>query len=160
MDGPVIITVILGLVAVFFVLRPLFGRGAAPPEEEVGSPLEKLKREKDGIYLAMREVEFDRRTEVVSEEDYRALTARYRARAIALMKEIDRLEAAAGSAPPEGAALPAGANPPAGAAERRCPGCGSDNAEEYRFCIRCGRPMPGTGAGGGAGADPTGRTAP
>jgi hypothetical protein len=155
MDGPVVTTAILGLAAVFFVLRPLFRRGAEPPlEEEDGSRLEQLKREKDGIYLAMREVEFDRRTEVVSEEDYRALTARYRTRAIALMKEIDGLEAPAGSAPSEGAPLPAGA------AERRCPGCGSDNAEEYRFCIHCGRPIPGTGAGGGAGADPTGRTEP
>jgi hypothetical protein len=158
MDVPAIAAVILGLLAIFFVLRPLFGRGAGPIEEEAGSPLEKLMREKDGIYLAMREVEFDRRTEVVSEEDYRALIARYRARAIALMKEIDGLEAAGVGALTGGAALPAGANPSATAAARRCAGCDTDNAEEHRFCIRCGRPLPG--AEGGAGADPAGRTAP
>jgi hypothetical protein len=165
MDIPAITAVILGLLAIFFVLRPVFWRGARLPEERPASPLEELRREKDGIYLAIREVEFDRRTEVVSEEDCRKLVARYRARAIELMQEIDRLEAEAGGAagsgaPPETSGLPLGADPPrtpADAARHRCAGCGADNAEEHRFCIRCGLPLSPRGGGNAA---PSGKAAP
>jgi hypothetical protein len=122
-----VLAAILGAAALAFVLLPLIRRAKPVEMERPVSPLEQLRREKEGIYLAIREVEFDHRTGKVSDADHAALVGLYRARAIDLLQRIDALEDASRAAPP----LP------------RCAGCGGAILPVHRFCTRCGAPAPG-----------------
>ncbi|MDP3938223.1 MAG: hypothetical protein Q8R92_08795 [Deltaproteobacteria bacterium] len=128
--GAQILAGLLALLALYFVLRPLTRRQAWPGETSQ-LPADALLREKEGVLLAITELEFDHKTGVVSDEDYGRFMARYRAHAMALMQEIDRLRAAAPSAGLD-----------ADTAEkdqaRKCSSCGRSLDKAHRFCTSCG----------------------
>lgn len=106
-----------------------------------------LEREKTLVLRAIKELEFDRAMSKVSDADFREMSARLRARAIALMRQLDvalpgyreeierelaqRLGVAGGEqAPPE--------RRDAAAPEAACPDCAAVNDDDARFCKRCG----------------------
>ncbi len=126
---PVALAAALALAALYFILKPLVEDRSQRATDPPLSPVEKLQREKEGVFLAIREVEFDHRTGVVSDEDHAALIARYKARAVELMKEIDGLAVTL--------ADPGTASPPP-----RCPACGAETTIANRFCTRCGHAFP------------------
>ena len=140
---------ILALIAIIFILKPLF-RGMEETDSEAPiSPAQKLTHEKEGVYLAIREVEFDHRTGVVSDEDYKALVARYRARAIELMKAIDKLEGGIpGQVPADSVEseirTTLAQDSRTAAPLPRCPACGAESLPVHRFCTKCGRTLPET----------------
>lgn len=81
--------------AALFVVRPLL-RGAASAaarERAERSRLRDLRAAKEATYSALKEIEFDRLTRKLDEQDYEALRARYRAQAVRLLREIDALQA-------------------------------------------------------------------
>ena len=127
--APLLLAAILGAAALAFILIPLLRRAKPEEAERLESPLVELRREKEGIYLAIREVEFDHRTGKVSDADHAALVALYRARAIEVLKRIDALDGAPDDTGP--APLPP------------CEGCGAPLLPVHRFCTRCGAPAPG-----------------
>ena len=104
-----------------------------------------LEREKEGVYLAIRELEFDHGTGVVSDDDHRRLMARYRAHAMSLLKAIDQLGSEAGTSSGEASDEP-GTDPAetkqGEAAAVICPVCEAENVPGHRFCTRCGREIP------------------
>ena len=137
---------VLGALALVAVLMPFFRRQGAAPKEEPLSPADELQHEKDGIYLAIREIEFDYRTGKVSDEDYAALMTRYRARAIDLMKAVDQIETADRAAHRDvvEAEIRAtlAADPRTAVPLPVCPGCGATHLPVHRFCTHCGRALP------------------
>jgi double zinc ribbon protein len=138
----------------WLVLGPLMRPSTRPlPAEEPLDPEETGK----GIALAaIKEIEFDRETGKLSDEDYGFLKAKYTAAAL----EAIRLDA--GTAPPTGefddveaviaakvralrsALAPASSNASAQpvSAGVSCPSCGPRPESDAVFCSSCGRRLP------------------
>jgi hypothetical protein len=119
--------------------------GADEPEDLEDTP--------KGIALAaLREIEFDKATGKLSDEDYAELKARYTAEALAILRQDAAGSTGGGEvAPPS----PAGAEPPADPVEAmiaervrrlaastiRCPACGPRPEGDALFCSSCGRSL-------------------
>lgn len=143
----VVAAVLVALAVVAALIGPLSRPGVtAPPGADEPEDLEETPK---GIALAaLREIEFDRATGKLSEEDYASLKARYTAEALAIL----RTEAPAAPAAPAAPGGGAGRGDPVEAmiAERvrklageviRCPGCGPRPETDALFCSTCGRSL-------------------
>jgi hypothetical protein len=105
-----------------------------------------LEREKALTMRALKDLEFDRSMDKVSQADFDEMTGRLRARVMLLMKQLDddgsgyrsiierelSVRLAGRAADP-----PAAAAPPAPAAAGLC-ACGTRNDPDALFCKRCG----------------------
>jgi len=129
------------------------------PEMVGGRTRAALEREKALVLKAIKELEFDRAMGKVSEADWQEMTARLRARALRLIRQLDEGSAAyrelierelnarrqaaelqvAPQARPraQGSSLPE-ATPVAGSSVRTCRRCGAANDRDARFCKKCG----------------------
>ena len=105
-----------------------------------------LEREKTLVLRSIKELEFDRGMGKVSEKDFAEMSARLRARAARLMRQVD-----AGSLyreqiqkevekrlPTASAPDVAKAPSPAPQAASTCAGCSAVNDADARFCKNCG----------------------
>jgi hypothetical protein len=133
---------LVGLLALFVVLRPLIW--PAPPAEPVFEPLEQEETPRGIALLALKEIEFDRETGKLSEEDYRFLKEKYTAEAIEALRAEEGMKA-----PDDVEALiahrvralrSAAASAPPGA--RVCPTCGPRPEADAVFCSTCGSRLP------------------
>ncbi|MFQ5703440.1 MAG: zinc ribbon domain-containing protein [Gemmatimonadales bacterium] len=120
----------------------------APPRLE---RRRRLFHEKEAVYTAIKDLEFEYKTGKLSDEDYAELCNGYRAKAFALLKEISEGEPSPGDGP-----LPCAqcghVNPPAsnfceacGVAIPECglcPSCEAAVEPGDRFCRSCGQPLP------------------
>jgi membrane protease subunit (stomatin/prohibitin family) len=125
---------LLAAAALAFVGWPLFrARVRDPvPEADAGSSLERQKRE---AYAAIKEAELDRRMGKLSDEDFAALTSRYRQQALAAIAALDlaqRSEAARRGRAPTRMTF--------------CPDCGEKLPPRANFCSHCGRSLRETAA--------------
>jgi hypothetical protein len=133
---------LVGLLALFVVLRPLIW--PTPSAEPVFEPVEQEETPRGVALLALKEIEFDRETGKLSDEDYRFLKERYTAQAIEALRaeqstkapddvetliahRVRALRSAAASAPP---------------GARVCPTCGPRPEPEAAFCSTCGGRLP------------------
>ena len=161
--------------ALALVLQPLVVRrpqwaGWSPADEAEAEPLslEEDDSPKVRALLALKEIEFDRATGKLSDEDYAALKVKYSRQALVAM-EAEGAEGTAGAeeagdaldaagqaiarAKLGGRACPAcgprpestavfcsacGRNLTLSAARARCPSCGSPHSEAAKFCAECG----------------------
>lgn len=164
-QGPtavILLSVLMGAVALaglaaLRTLQPL----VSPEEDRTAMVGERtraaLEREKMLTLRAIKELEFDRAMKKLSDEDFREMSGRLRARAARLIKQLDagagyreRIEqdlarrlgdhvAAASGAPSAGAvaatAVPAGH---AAAPAVVCQACSTGNDHDARFCKGCG----------------------
>lgn len=141
----VVAAALVGLVVVAAILSPLTRPGVtAPPGADEPEDLEETPK---GMALAaLREIEFDRATGKLSDEDYAALKRQYTTEALAILRtEAPTAAAAAPSTAP-------GPDDPVEAmiADRirklggdlvRCPGCGPRPESDALFCSKCGRSL-------------------
>jgi hypothetical protein len=150
---------LIAIVAVLLVLEPVL-RAAAGKPVELAVPLfadsddeeDPLLRRRDRALAALREIEFDRATGKLSEDDFARLQVKYQAEALAVLREVD-----AAMAPERlGAAAPVAA---ASASVPGSPGASGGDAVEQliaearaqartrkqRFCEECGTPLEGSG---------------
>jgi double zinc ribbon protein len=158
----VVAAALVGLAAVWLVLQPLIAPGRpAPPVYE---PLEPEETPKGIALAALKEIEFDRETGKLSDEDYAFLKSKYTGAALEALRaeeaggdveamiaaRVRALRSAATSAPPGAPACPTcGPRPEPGAVfcstcgQRlqpggACAGCGAEVQPESRFCEQCG----------------------
>jgi rubrerythrin len=88
---------IIAIAAAVFVVLPFFKNRFEKISHDAGfqnSVEEKLRRlnsEKESVYSALKEIDFDYSTGKLSKEDYDELENKYKAQAVALLKEIDGL---------------------------------------------------------------------
>ena len=154
-DDPVVLVLLVAAIGSsawvgFMLYRTLWPLAAADFQDRTeiiaGRTRAALEREKTLVLRAIKELEFDRAMGKVAPADFQEVGGRLRARAIALMQQLDvslpgyreeiehelekRLAALGETAP---AAGPAGA-----AARRMCAACGAANDLDARFCKRCG----------------------
>ena len=118
------------------LLRPLRSNGA--PSQQRDDRIAALQKRKLEAYAAIKEAELDYRTGKMSEEDFRALEARYRAQAAAAIEELQRLAARARPPRPSSAAPRKQAGPIQIAF---CPTCGQRVLPPGNFCGGCGRDL-------------------
>ncbi len=149
MLAEVLAAVLVGLVVVAAIISPLTRPGVtAPPGADEPEELDETPK---GIALAaLREIEFDRETGKLSDEDYDTLKGRYTAEALAILRQEDGPKAPAGNEQaPEVPAVPgdpvealiaARVKKLAGSAIR-CPGCGPRPETDALFCSGCGRSL-------------------
>jgi hypothetical protein len=119
-----------GLVAIAVHYTILGFQGQATLERETidAKTILALEQEKAMVLRSIKELEFDRAMRKVSDVDYTELDGRLRARAVALMEQ---LEAAAAVVPAPAIA--------AAASDEGCPNCGVANDTDARFCKSCGQ---------------------
>jgi hypothetical protein len=136
---------LVALAVVAVLAGPLTTPGVTPPPG--ADEPEDLEETPKGIALAaLREIEFDKATGKLSDEDYAELKSRYTAEALAVLRAE---QGAAGAAPAPAAS---GGDDPVEAmiADRvrrlqqsgiRCPSCGPRPESDALFCSSCGRSL-------------------
>ncbi len=132
--------------AVLFVGSPLLGRGVGAAGEEEGVTSRDPGLERERVYAALTDLEYEFRTGKVEEEDYHKnrkalieqavwLLAEEQSRRRVLEQELEAEIAEAVralAADPEARRLQSGA----------CPACGTARLEQDQsFCHRCGTPL-------------------
>jgi hypothetical protein len=156
---------LVGVVALWLVLRPLLG--PPPPPDLVEEPVEQDETPKGVALLALKEIEFDRETGKLSDADYQYLKERYTAEALQALRteagtgvpddvealiahRVQTLRFAAATAPPGAPACPScGPRPESDAlfcsncggrlsAPAACARCGTALSTDSRFCEGCG----------------------
>jgi hypothetical protein len=122
--------VLVGIALLALVLGPLASRAEVQPVVD-DEPVELDETARGVALLALKEIEFDKATGKLSEEDYTTLKARYTRAALEALKadEAGVTGIGAATARREGtAALP-------------CPACGPRPEADAVFCSNCGRQL-------------------
>jgi len=153
-------TVLAGLLlvvtAVFLVIEPLIRAAQGRPleageslftESEEDDPRRALR---ERALAALREIEFDKATGKLSDEDYSRLYGKYSAEAVALHRADERIGGSADEGRGDSAdaveALIRSARAP-GSAAKFCEECGTTLEGRRRFCVECGRRVTESPAG-------------
>ncbi len=87
----VFVAVVLTVLAFAFIAYPLFKRGSRSVSSSRGEKLQELHSKRDTTYSMLKELEFDRQSGILTDEDYRDLEARYKGKAISILRDIDGL---------------------------------------------------------------------
>ncbi len=152
------VVIALLIVAVFaFVAYPLFN----PPREKpavLPGALDALLAQRDAAYDALRDLDFDLQMGKLSAADHAALREKYKARAAAILQQIDAARGDAG-APELDAAIEtqvaqlrraktdaleaeiARVRAARQAGASRCAKCGTPFRAGDKFCAKCGKPL-------------------
>ncbi len=93
----VVISLGIAAVVVAFVVAPLFLLAGEPAEtdpksNETSDALADLLAEKETIYAAIQELDFDLKSGKLSAEDHAALRQRHEAQAAMVLKRLDELQ--------------------------------------------------------------------
>jgi hypothetical protein len=137
----VIAAILVGLAVLTLVLDPLLrgGSGSSPvaPDPEVFE-----ETAKGTALSALREIEFDKATGKLSEDDYRALKTKYTAAALAVLRN----EAPSAPEAPDRieAMIEARVRSLTSSGGFSCPRCGPRPESDALFCSNCGDRLPGT----------------
>jgi len=104
----VVISLGIAMAVVAFVAAPFFlltGHSSRPAASspEPSEALQELAAEKENLYAAIQELDFDQKSGKLSGEDHTILRRRYEAQAAVILKRIDEMEQAARSKESPGA---------------------------------------------------------
>ncbi len=160
----IFLAVLLTLLVGGFIGYPLLKPRQSPVEAFRDENTEELHSRRDTTYSMLKELEFDYQSGILTEEDYRELAARYKGKAISILKDIDSVEKGSagedeiekkvrelrrGKKPATGNAGPKSsarveAEVEKQVQERRqkagqfCGQCGTRRKPDDRFCSNCG----------------------
>jgi hypothetical protein len=141
MAGEALAAVVVGIAALWLVLQPLIRPRSSPPP--AFEPLDPEETPKGVALSALKEIEFDRETGKLSDDDYELLKAQYTVAAL----EALRGEQAAQVSNDAEALIAArvrslsSASDGTAATRRYCDRCGAALVPDARFCEACGRPV-------------------
>ena len=93
MSPEFVVISLIGIALVVFVGQPLVIRIPPPPSpDEVGQDLERLSVQKETLYTAIHDLDFDFQTGKVDHEDYTAMRQRLESEAIQVLRQIDHVD--------------------------------------------------------------------
>lgn len=172
---PLVLGTALALTALTLVLSPLLtGEADVRAADDAQDAREAVRRRAararrrgqdeplDGAVAALREIEFDRETGKLSDDDYAELKTRYTREALAELRAADAREAVVagvGAAPLSVVSEDASLDPVedairrARANQRSCGVCGPRPEPDATYCSSCGRYLPGCCARCGTSVD-------
>ena len=136
-------------VLVLYIGYPLFATRlpARSPTTSAASARDLLER-KEQLFAGIKELEFDRNTGKLAEEDYRQLRAELEAEALGVLRELDQLNGEVDSATLQSrieADVRDLRQTTAAAGPDRCPSCEAPHQTRARFCSQCGQRFAETG---------------
>jgi hypothetical protein len=146
MSPEMLLMLLIAVSVVVFVGEPLLRRSASDMSVEAGDPIfEQLSLQKEMLYTAIRDLEFDFHTGKVDQKDYTNLRQHLETEALQVLRQLDEADPGAGL---EGdleqeilalrrqtpVQLHAACLPP-------CPRCGVILQGGENFCPSCGRPL-------------------
>ena len=119
-----------------FVTYPFFKKrsGLLAAGAVADDKLQELHSRRDTAYSMLKELEFDFQSGILTEEDYKDLEARYKRKAISILREIDSLakdDDIEDIIEKQVMALRR-------SKERFCRQCGARRRQDDRFCSHCG----------------------
>jgi rRNA maturation endonuclease Nob1 len=137
--------------AVAIVAWPYYAQTREFDASFVADPvLEDLIVQRDATYAAIKDLEFDHAIGKLSDADYKSLRAKYETKAVAILQELDGLQAAQVKRASlltddemlerEVQRLRRGAS---SGSSSNCPKCGSAYAAGDAFCAKCGASLRG-----------------
>jgi hypothetical protein len=145
----ILLSVIVGAAAIaglaaYRAFAPLAGAEDASLGGEIlaGRTRAALEREKTLALRTIKELEFDRSMGKLSEKDFAEMSARLRARAARLLRQLDQGVATYKDQIEKELARRAGVAV-APAAARNCAACGAVNDADAAFCKKCGQGLAG-----------------
>jgi len=148
--------VVIGIAVLVLVLEPLLAGpdSAAPANPAPADPGEPEETRKGRAITALKEIEFDRATGKLSDDDYRMLHERYQAEALEAMREEEREAPAPAPGPDQIESLVAARLRVIRGApsSSTCPRCGPRPEADAVFCSSCGDRLALPGACGHCGA--------
>ena len=108
--------------------------------------VETLVVQRDATYAAIKDLEFDHAMSKLSDVDYKSLRAKYEAKAVAILQELDSAAAARKRNPRmtlTDESIEAQVHQLRGGASKvvLCVKCGARAAPSDRFCAKCGAPI-------------------
>ncbi len=130
----IFVAVVLTVLTFAFVVYPLFKQRSRSVDSVEHEKLQELSSKRDTTYSMLKELEFDFQSGILTEEDYRDLEARYKRKAISILRDIDDLEKGIEveeEIEKQVLELRRGKG-------RFCPQCRARCQEGDRFCSRCG----------------------
>ena len=130
----VFVAVTLTVLTFAFIIYPLLRQRLRSVDLVKEEKLQELHSKRDTSYSMLKELEFDFQSGILTEEDYRDLEARYKRKAISILKDIDDSKKDTdvdGGIEKQVLELRRGKG-------RFCHQCGAKYQEDDRFCSRCG----------------------
>ncbi len=124
-----------------FIIYPFFKKnsGLSIAGAVADDKLQALHSRRDTAYSMLKELEFDFQSGILTEEDYKDLEARYKGKAISILREIDSL---AKDDDIEDIDIEDIIEKQVMALrrskERFCRQCGAERRQDDRFCSHCG----------------------
>jgi rRNA maturation endonuclease Nob1 len=140
-----LVGLVLVIAAALYVSWPMLRSGSLP--EMTSAPATPAtatpEKERDLVFAAIKDAEFDHEVGKLSDHDYAQLRAELEERALRVLAAIDAAAALRSVPPVAGAAGASIAQPaPGGAAKTDhggfCPSCGHPFRKTARFCAGCG----------------------
>lgn len=122
-------------VAVLRVVLPLVAPGSGERAVVAGRARAAVEQEKNLALRSIKELEFDRAMGKISEDDFREMSGRLRARASRLIKQLDAGDGYRGQIEKD---IAKRLGESAQAAATKCPSCSTINDPDARFCKECG----------------------
>ena len=128
------VSIVLAVLTFAVIIYPLFRQRLRSVNSGEDEKLRELYSKRDTAYSMLKELEFDFQSGTLTKEDYQELEARYKRKAIPIIRNIDDMEKGTGveeEIEKRVLKLRRGKG-------RFCPQCGARYQGDDRFCSHCG----------------------
>jgi hypothetical protein len=149
----IFITLLLAVLSFAFIVYPLLRQQPRSAESVEDEKLRELRSRRDTTYSMIKELEFDFQSGILTEEDYQDLEARYKGKAVSILRDSDALEKGIGvedeiekqvlklrrdKGPGKEDEIEQQVLELRGTHRQFCPQCGAKHEESDLFCSSCG----------------------